>query len=313
MTIAGAAFAHRLYQFALAHSGWRHAQVVEGGESFDALSSRLQSALWHLGGSPDEHRTDSLSAAFRNLNVDEKDDLIKRYESLCAHYAMRATCCNPGESHENGSIEARNGSLKSSIRQALLLRGSSDFIDVSAYAEFVTTIVNRMNARVESRAAAERVSLRPLPQRRTAEFTEFSARVSKFGIFTIKGAMYSAPTRLVGHRLLVRQYADRVECWLGGTRVHEAPLAICRDGRHPRYFARGRITNDADIAMQVVVCEVAVNVVDNGPPSENAFAITTLRLVGIALTLDYADGYAGEAYQEEAWEAYERLHAEGVL
>ena len=234
VTIAGAAFAHRLYQFALAHSGWRHAQVVEGGESFDALSSGLQSALWHLGGSPEEHRTDSLSAAFRNLNTDEKDDLTKRYESLCAHYAMRATRCNPGESHENGSIEARNGSLKNAIRQALLLRGSSDFMDRSAYAEFLTAIVNRMNARVESRTAAERVSLRALPQRRTAEFTEFSARVSKFGIFTIKGAMYSAPTRLVGHRLLVRQYADRVECWLGGTRVHESPLAICRDGRHPR-------------------------------------------------------------------------------
>jgi hypothetical protein len=234
VTIAGAPFAHRLYQFALAHSGWRHAQVVEGGESFDALSSGLQSALWHLGGSPEEHRTDSLSAAFRNLNVDEKDDLTKRYESLCAHYAMRATRCNPGESHENGSIEARNGSLKTSLRQALLLRGSSDFVDLSAYAEFVNTIVNRMNARVEGRVAAERACLRLLPQRRTAEFTEFSARVSKFGIFTIKGAMYSAPTRLVGHRLLVRQYADRVECWLGGKCVHKSPLAIGRDGRHAR-------------------------------------------------------------------------------
>lgn len=234
VTIAGAPFAHRLYQFALAHSGWRHAQIVERGESFEALSSGLQSALWHLGGSPEEHRTDSLSAAFRNLNADEKDDLTKRYESLCAHYTMRGTRCNPGESHENGSIEARNGSLKSALRQALLLRGSSDFIDRSAYAEFVTLIVTRMNARVESRTNAERACLRPLPQRRTAEFTEFSARVSKYGIFTIKGAMYSAPTRLVGHRLVVRQYVDRVECWLGGTRVHESPLATCRDGRHPR-------------------------------------------------------------------------------
>ncbi len=32
----------------------------------------------------------------------------------------------------------------------------------------------------------------------------------------------------------VRQYADRIECWLGGNRVLECPRATRRDGRHPR-------------------------------------------------------------------------------
>jgi len=261
ITIAGVAFAHRLYQFALAHSGWRHGMVVAGGESFEALSSGLQMALWHLGGVPEEHRTDSLSAAFRNLCELERDDLTKRYESLCAHYNMRATRCNPGESHENGSIEARNGSLKHALRQALLLRGSSDFTDRTAYDTFLATIIDRMNARVENRTSTERASLRPLPERRTAEFTELSARVSKYGIFTIKGAQYSAPSRLVGHRLIVRQYADRIECWLSGHRVLECPRATYRNGRHPRQidyrhliealkrkpgaFARWTMRNDA--------------------------------------------------------------------
>jgi hypothetical protein len=58
IAIAGEPFAHRLYQFALAHSGWRYACIVEGGESFAALSGRLQNALWCLGGAPEEHRTD---------------------------------------------------------------------------------------------------------------------------------------------------------------------------------------------------------------------------------------------------------------
>jgi len=91
-----------------------------------------------------------------------------------------------------------------------------------------------MNARIENRTSIERASLRPLPQRRTAEFTELSARVSKYGIFTIKGAQYSAPGRLIGHRLIVRQYSDRVECWLSGNRVLECPRATNRNGRHPR-------------------------------------------------------------------------------
>lgn len=54
------AFAHRLYQFALAYSGWRYATVIDSGESFMALSTGLQAALWALGGAPEEHRTDSL-------------------------------------------------------------------------------------------------------------------------------------------------------------------------------------------------------------------------------------------------------------
>ena len=44
----------------LAWSGFAHARVVLGGESFTALAEGLQDALWHLGGAPREHRTDSL-------------------------------------------------------------------------------------------------------------------------------------------------------------------------------------------------------------------------------------------------------------
>lgn len=47
--IAGEAVEHRLYQFALAYSGWRHAEVVLSGESWVALSAGLQNALWSGG------------------------------------------------------------------------------------------------------------------------------------------------------------------------------------------------------------------------------------------------------------------------
>ncbi len=147
--IAGAAFAHRIYQFALAHSGWRHAIVMEGGESFGALSTGLQSALWRLGGVPEEHRTDSLSAAFNNLS--EKQELTSRYAALCEHYGMRASRCNPGQSQENGSIESRHDSLKTALDQALRLRGSRGFDDRAGYEALVETIVGRLNARVAVR------------------------------------------------------------------------------------------------------------------------------------------------------------------
>ena len=231
--IGGMRFTHRLYQFALAYSGWRHATVVVGGESFLALSDGLQSALWRLGGVPEEHRTDSLSAAFNNLA--EEQELTRRYEALCQHYGMRASRNNPGCSHENGSIESRHGSLKTALDQALRLRGSRSFDIYADYEVFVDEIVQRLNARVAKRLATERAVLRSLPRRRTAEYEELPARVSKYAIFTVKGVQYSAPSRLIGHRLTVRLYAQHFECWLGGVKVLERERLTHTAGcRHPR-------------------------------------------------------------------------------
>jgi hypothetical protein len=82
ITIASAALDHRLYHFRLAFSGFEHAEVVLGGESLVALAAGLQNALWALGGAPKEHRSDSLSAAFRNLAADAQKDVTQRYQAL---------------------------------------------------------------------------------------------------------------------------------------------------------------------------------------------------------------------------------------
>lgn len=217
--INGVPLPHRLYQFTFAHSGWRHASVVLGGESFQALASGLQEALWMAGGVPEEHRTDSLSAAFNNLS--DQQELTARYRELCLHYGLRPTRNNPGASHENGAIESRQASLKRGLAQALLLRGSQEFSDLAAYSQFVAETVRRLNARCMRAWEVERVTLKPLPQRRTSDFEELDARVTKFGVFTVKNATYSVPSRLVGHRLKIRLYATHVEAWLGGVRVFD--------------------------------------------------------------------------------------------
>jgi hypothetical protein len=97
VTIAGAALLHLLYQFALAYSGWRYVEVVLGGESFMALSSGLQTA-WMMGGVPEEHRTDSLAAAYNTKA--EQELLTRHYGALCQHYGMRPSRNNLGVSHE---------------------------------------------------------------------------------------------------------------------------------------------------------------------------------------------------------------------
>jgi len=233
ITIGGEAFAHRLYHFRLAFSGYEFAHVILGGESYIALAAGLQQALWSLGGVPQEHRTDSLSAAYRNLQPDQREDLTRRYEALCAHYGMTPSRNNPGEAHENGSIEAQHGHLRAAIEDALLLRGSRDFEDVSTYRRFVAEVVSQQNKRRDTLIEAERQCLSPLPANRTDDFEEVSVRVTSSSGFTLRKVFYSVPSRLIGHRLKVRLFDDRLEVFLGSehlmSHARGRPQA---DGRH---------------------------------------------------------------------------------
>src|SRR5262249_61787839 len=102
-------------------SGWEHAHVILGGESFVALAEGLQNALWALGRAPLQHRSDSLSAAFRNLDRDAQEDVTRRYEGLCTHYRMTPTRNNPGRAHENGAIESPHGQPQQAVAESSFL------------------------------------------------------------------------------------------------------------------------------------------------------------------------------------------------
>jgi len=229
VTIAGEPLAHRLYHFRLAFSGFQHAHVVLGGESFVALAEGLQNALWALGGVPQQHRSDSLSAAFRNLAREAKDDLTRRYEELCVHYGMTPSRNNPGVAHENGAIESAHGHLKKVLGDELLLRGSRDFADLAAYRRFIDEAVGRRNARNRKGIEVERAALKPLPVRRTADYEDVRVVVTSSGGFILRRVFYSVPSRLIGQRLNVHLYDDRLDCFLGATQI-----LTLRRGRPPQ-------------------------------------------------------------------------------
>jgi len=233
ITIAGMPLEHRLYHFRLAYSGFEHAHVVLGGESFVALAEGMQNALWSLGGAPFEHRTDSLSAAFRNLGKQAEEDLTVRYEALCTHYRMTPTRNNPGIAHENGAIEGPHGHLKRAIADALLMRATAEFDELATYRRFIDEIVGRRNARNAKRIDTERITLQDLPDRRTPDYEQLAVRVTASGGFTLRKVFYSVPSRLIGHQLRVRLYDDRLDLFIGGT--HLMALARGRaqaNGKH---------------------------------------------------------------------------------
>ena len=238
ITVAGIVLAHRLYHFRLAFSGFAHAHVVLGGESFVALAEGLQNALWALGGVPLEHRSDSLSAAFCNLDRDAQEDLTQRYQGLMRHYGMTPSRNNPGVAHENGSIESPHGHLKRALEDALLLRGSRNFDNLDAYRRFIDEIVGRQNANNRKRIELERPHLVSLPKRRTADFEEKVVTVTSSGGFILRRVFYTAPSRLIGHQLRVHLYDDRLDCFLGST-----PMMTLRRGRQPSAGKGGHIVD----------------------------------------------------------------------
>ena len=238
VTVAGVVLEHRLYHFRLAFSGFAHAHVVLGGESFVALAEGLQNALWALGGVPQEHRSDSLSAAFRNLDSASQEDLTQRYQGLMRHYEMTPSRNNPGVAHENGSIESPHGHLKKALEDALLLRGARDFDALDAYRRFVDEIIGRQNAHNRKRIELERPHLAGLPKRRTADFEEKVVTVTSSGGFILRRVFYTAPSRLIGHRLRVHLYDDRLDCFLGST-----PMMTLRRGRPPSPDKGGHVVD----------------------------------------------------------------------
>jgi len=232
ITIQGRLFTHLLYHFRLAFSGWCSVKVIHGGESYTALAEGLQDALWRLGGVPHEHRSDSLSASYRNLNKDAVEDVTTRYRQFCRHYGMKATRNNRGKGHENGAIESPHGHLKKRIHQALLLRDACDFDTVEAYEEFLAGIVHDINSRKRDKVDEERQHLQPLPLQGTADYTEKVVPVSTSSTIQVKRVLYTVPSRLVGKRVRVHIYDNRLKVYLGSALTVELRRKFASDNTH---------------------------------------------------------------------------------
>jgi len=210
VTICGTPFAHLLFTFRLSFSKWSWTDLAYG-ESFEALVGGLQGALWALGGVPEVIRHDNLSAATHELRRTGGRTLTRRFKDVLDHYGLRSTRINPGQSHENGVAEKGNDLLKTAIGQALIVRGSRDFASVPQYLEVVDVVVAQLNAAATARLATERPHLRPLPSTRIPDYTVHLPTVRRWSTIRIGGRSYSVPSRLIGHRVEVRQYSSVLE------------------------------------------------------------------------------------------------------
>ena len=256
VTIAGEPFPHLLFEFVLSFSKWLWAGVAFG-ETFEALVSGVQGALWALGAVPELLRSDNLSAATHELRQTGGRTLTTRFRGVLDHYDLRSTRIRPGESHENGVVEQRHYRTKSALAQALILRGSSDFATEAEYRAFVDDVVARSNRDVGAALDEERKHLRALPSSPVPGYTTVPSTVRKWSTIHVGRKTYSVPSRLIGHDIDARLHPDVVEVFYAGELVLTMPrLRGDRDHhidyrhviwslvRKPGAFARYRFRED---------------------------------------------------------------------
>lgn len=223
ITIASKPFEHLIYHYRLAYSGWEYAQIIQGGESFIALSEGLQNALFACGGAPQQHRTDSLSAAYRNMGGTRHKPLTRLYDDLCHHYRLQPTRNNTGIAHENGSIESPHGHLKNRIKQLLLLRGSNRFENVAEYQALIDEAIAKLNLQHQAKFEEEKPFLQPLPKYRVPDYEVLTAKVSCRSTIDVRCVLYTVPARLIGQKLELHLYHDRIVGYLGAQVVVHLP------------------------------------------------------------------------------------------
>lgn len=220
ITINRQPFDHMLYHFTLTWSNWETA-VICYSESFESLSHGLQTALAELGGVPQRHRTDRLSAAVQNLS-DEKE-FTRRYQSLLEHYSITGEKTNPNSPHENGDVEQSHHRLQQAIEQALLLRESRDFTTVQEYESFLRETFAAKNANRRERIEQERATLGPLPTSRIEHRKQVDVRVNKFSLIRVDNNGYSVPSRLIGEKVRVMVDADWLEVYYAQKHIERIP------------------------------------------------------------------------------------------
>jgi len=217
VTIAGQAFVHLLCVLVLPYSNWQWATVCLS-ESMAALRRGVQRALFQLGRVPRYHQTDCSTAATHRIPdgqaacfEDGKRPFNAEYVALMRHLGMTPRTTAVGAKEQNGDVEAGNGALKRRLKQALLVRGSTDFESVEAWQSFIDEVLRKANGHRGRRVAEDLAAMRELAVSKLPEYVEEDVRVSDWSTVRVKHCAYSVPSRLIGEWVRVRIFEDKIE------------------------------------------------------------------------------------------------------
>lgn len=214
ITLAGVPFPHLLCHSVLPYSNWEWASICHC-ESMASLRNGVQGAFIELGGLTVWHQTDNSTAA-THYNNERQRVFNEDYLRWMNHLGLKPRTTAIGQKEQNGDVEALNGAFKRRLEQHLLLRGSRDFDSRGAYRAFLHTVLRKTNATRGQRLADERDTLRPLPSSWWPDYDEQEVTVSPWSTIRCHHNAYSVPSRLIGERVRLRIYDERIEVWYTG-------------------------------------------------------------------------------------------------
>jgi transposase len=210
VTIGNKPFEHLMFHAVFTYSNWEYVHLCHS-ESFEALSAGLQDALHHAGGVPRRVRSDSLSAAVKNLSSDR--EFATQYRQLLEYYGVEGHRINVRKPQENGDVESSHGHFKDALDQALRLRGSRDFDTVDDFMTFTRQLTTRRNMSREQAFLEEVAALSPLPPQRRSTCTSMRVTVKSDSVIHVKRNTYSVSSKYIGLELEVRIHQDHLELW----------------------------------------------------------------------------------------------------
>jgi len=158
-----------------------------------------------------------------------------RYVSMMGHFGMKPFTIQAGKAHENGDVESLNGVLKRCLVQHLLLRGHRNFESVEAYEAFLHEVLDRANRRRQQRLKEELAAMRLLRVDRLPEFDVSDPKVTSWSTISVARNTYSVPSRLIGEKLKVKCYEDRVDAFYHGVLQMSTPRLSGRGGHRINY------------------------------------------------------------------------------
>lgn len=230
VTIEGQPFDHLLYHFVLCHSGWETGMVCYS-ESQESLLEGLERALWELGGVPMMHQSDNLAAA---VNPKTRE-FTERYKGFLKHYGIEGGLTNPHSPHENGKVEQGHHRVKRRLEQALLLRGSRDFMDRADYDRFIREQLDRWNANRTGKVKDDVSRLGSLPSGKWNRPRKLRVKVRCYSTVTVDGNTYSVPSRLIGEWVDVSVSMDHIDIYHGQVHMDRLPRLRGKSRHHIRY------------------------------------------------------------------------------
>ncbi len=214
------------------HSNKAYAQLVPS-QNRECLFEGMKRIFNHIGGVPCTIRFDNMSTAVAEIHSGHERKLTDDFMRFSLHYRFAHEFCNPASGNEKGNVENNVGY----IRRKLFVPMPS----VSDLDEFNRDLLLRcesLGEREHYRAGCsvnelwtdDKNELLSLPEDDYDVFRYEVGYVNKLGLIHLDTNRYSVSPELVGSKVQIKAYYDRIEIY------HEGKCIV----KHKRCYDKNR-------------------------------------------------------------------------